>query len=141
MINVSIYQFVKDKLLTHGVEKTEDGLMTLNDQKLFSLFVDLERAARESSFDEVQTATMAIESYLISVGKRQLMVFAYMYLRFSDFTPKRTMPDEHLNDGRVRKSKEFLRQVSNEEMLIGLWATVKYETEGERFLGVVYSEP
>ena len=141
MKQVSIYQFTKDKLLAHGVEKTEDGLLTLNDQKLFSLFVDLERAARESSFDEVQTATIAIESYLVSVGKLQLMAFAYMYLRFSDFTPSRTISDEHLDDGGVRKSKEFLRQVSNEEMLIGLWATVKYEAEGKKFLRVVYSEP
>ena len=141
MNNAAIYQFVKDKLTSHGVQKTEDGLLTLNDQKLFALFVKLERAARNGSFDSVQRATCEIENYLISIEKRQLIAFAYMYLMFSDFTPKLTRLDEHLPDGRVRKSKDFMRQVSDEEMLIGLWATVKYKKEGKRFLRTVYASP
>ena len=134
-----IYQLVKDKLVTHGVERTKDGLLTLTDQTLFSFFVDLERAVRKSSFDAVQSAAMGIESYLTSISKRHLMAFTYMYLKFSDLTPKLTHPDQHLPDGRVRKSKEFLRQVSDEEMLIGLWATVKYDQEGKAYLRVVYA--
>jgi len=139
MTKASIYQFVKDKLITHGVEKTKGGLLILSDQKLFSLFVYLERAARNCSFDAVQSAAKEIEKYLISIEKRELMAFTYMYLRFSDFTPKVTKADEHLQNGRVRKSKEFLRQVTDEEVLIGLWATVKYDQEGEKFLRLVYA--
>ena len=139
MAEAPIYQFVRDKLVTHGVEGTKDGLLTLTDQKLFSLFVDLERAARESSFDAIQSAAVGIESYLISIGKRQLMAFTYMYLRFSDFTPKLTEPDELLPDGRVRQSRVYLSQVSDEEMLIGLWAKVKFDQEGEAFIRVIYA--
>ncbi|MCI5084439.1 MAG: hypothetical protein MRY67_00860, partial [Rhodovulum sp.] len=75
MTEASIYQFVKDKLITHGVDRTSDGRLTLTDQKLFSLFVDLERAARESSFDAVQSASFRIEEYLSSLEKRQLIAF------------------------------------------------------------------
>lgn len=139
MTKASIYQFVKDKLLTHGIEKTEDGALILHDQKLFSLFVELERAVRKGSFDAVQTAALGVETYLISIEKRRLMAFAYMYLRFSDLAPKITKADEHLPDGCVRKSSDYRRQVSKEEMLIGLWATVKFEQEGEKFLRVVYA--
>lgn len=141
MSTASTYQFVKDKLATHGVEKTEDGFLTLSDQRLFSLFVELERAARQGSFDTVQAAALKIENYLISIEKRQLMAFVYMYLRFSEFTPKRNRVDEHLPDGCVRKSYDFSRQVSDEERLIGLWASVKYKQEGEKFLRVVYTTP
>lgn len=139
MTEVSIYQFVKDKLITHGVDRTPDGRLTLTDQKLFSLFVDLERATRESNFDAVLSASFRIEEYLSSLGKRQMMVFVYVYLRFSDFTPK-TLLDEPLEDGGVRKCKEYRRQVSDEEVLIGLWAKVKYDQVGERLLRVVYSK-
>ena len=139
MSTVPIYRFVKDKLAIHGVEKTEDGALTLSDQKLFSLFVELERAARLGRFDTVLAAALKIETYLISIEKRQLMAFAYMYLRFSEFTPKRIRADEHLSDGCLRKSEDFSSQVSDEERLIGLWARVKYEQEGEKFLRVVYA--
>lgn len=140
MTEVSIYQFVKDKLTTHGVDKTPDGRLTLTDQKLFSLFVDLERAVRESSFDAVQSASFRIEEYLSTLEKRQLMAFVYMYLRFSDFTPKRTLLEEPLEDGGVRKCTEYRRQVTDEEALIGLWARVKHDQVGERLLRVVYSD-
>ncbi|MDF1872684.1 hypothetical protein [Vannielia sp.] len=139
MTEISIYQFVKEKLIIHGVENTPDGQLTLTDLKLFSLFVDLERAARESSFDAVQSASSNIEKYLSSLEKRQLIAFVYMYFRFSNFTPSRILLDEHLEDGGVRKCNEFKRQISDEEALIGLWASVKYHQVGERLLGVVYS--
>ncbi len=43
------------------------------------------------------------------------MAVAYLYLGFFDSTPKRTLIDEHLEDGGVRKCKEYRRQVSDEE--------------------------
>lgn len=139
MTEISIYQFVKEKLVTHGVENTEDGALTLQDRYLFSLFVDLERAVRNSSFDATQSAVQKIENYLVSIEKRQIMAFAYLYLKFSEFTPALIEADEYLQNGRVRKTKEFLRQISDEEMLIGLWATVKYDQEGKRLLGAVHA--
>jgi hypothetical protein len=140
MTDASIYQFVADKLITHGVRNTEDGMRVLNDQKLFSFFVQLERAVRVSSFDAVQKSALEIENYLISIKKRQVMAFVYLYIRFSEFTPIQTVLDEELPDGRIRTSQVFSRRVTDEERLIGLWAKVKYQQVGERFLQVVYDE-
>ncbi|MBR9844173.1 MAG: hypothetical protein GYB25_13515 [Rhodobacteraceae bacterium] len=139
MAKTSIYQFVKEKLITHGVKNTNDGLLTLTDQKLFSLFVDLERAKRNKSFDAVQSASLDIEKYLISLKKRQLLAFVYLYLRFSDLTPERTELDELLPDGKIRKSSVFSNKLTDEEMLIGLWAKVKDDQLGERLLRIVYA--
>lgn len=135
----SIYQFVKEKLITHGVKNTNCGLMILQDKRLFLLFVQLEREVRKGSFDAVQSATLKIENYLISIEKRQLMAFTYLYLSFSDFAPNLTELDEQLPDGSVRKAKVFASNITDEEMLIGLWASVKYEQVGRRLLQVVYA--
>ncbi len=135
----SIYQFVKNKLTAHGAAKTRDGSLTLEDQNLFKLFVELERMARLSSFDGVQRAAQEIEKYLVAIGKRQLMAFVYLYLTHYRFTPKITERDENLSEGRIRKSYVFLCDVSNEERLIGLWAKVKYDQDGQRLLQVVYA--
>ncbi|MGB5871869.1 MAG: hypothetical protein WBH04_16890, partial [Albidovulum sp.] len=121
------------------VEKSRDGRLTLDDKKLFSLFVQLERAARESCFAAVQSAAFNIERYLSFIEKRQLMGFVYLYPEFSDYTPKGTLADESLEGGGVRKCKEYRRPVSDEEVLIGLWASLKYDQEGEKLLRVVYS--
>jgi len=133
----SIYHFVREKLATHGVEKTAVGALTISDQKLLLLFVELERAVREVSFDAVQSAAVEIENYLSSIDKRELMAFTYLYLKFSDFTPKLTELDEKLPDGSIRKSRVYRRNVTDEEMLIGLWARVKYDQIGERYLRIV----
>ncbi|KIN79142.1 hypothetical protein [Sulfitobacter mediterraneus] len=138
MTEQSIYQLVRDKLITHGVMKTDDGLITLNDKVLFGKFVKLERSKREPSFDEVLAVAAEIDTYLISIGKRQVMAFVFMYLHFSDLTVSRWELDEALPDGRVRKSGIFLRDVSDEERLIGLWATVKYRQIGESYLQTIY---
>jgi hypothetical protein len=135
-----IYEFVREKLIGHGVDRSDKGLLTLNDKKLFSLFVNLERSARSVNFDAVREAVGEIEVYLASIEKRELLAFAYLFLRFRDFTPKRVLADEFLPNGMVRKIREYHRQVSDEEILIGLWATVKFEEMGERLLRVVYSE-
>ena len=138
MSDESIYQYVREKLKVHGVEKTKGGRLILSDKELFSLFVALERAKRNSSFDAVQSAADKIESHLISLGKKELIAFAYLYIRFSDFTPKKLEPDELLPDGHLRKSAIFATDVTNEQMLIGLWARVKYDAVGEKFLQAVY---
>jgi len=124
----SIYQFVKNKLLTHGVDRTRTGQLTLDDQSLFNLFVHLERTSRISSFESVQSAADKIEKYLITINKRQLMGFVYLYLKQNRFTPKITERDEFLDD------------VSDEERLIGLWAKVKYDQVGQTMLRTVYAE-
>ncbi len=139
MTEQPIYQFVKDKLVTHGVMNTNDGMTTVDDKVLFKMFVELERSKNIPSFDKVLAVACQIENYLISIGKRQVMAFVYMYLHFSDLTIKRRDLDEVLSDGRVRKSGVFVRDVSDEERLIGLWGTVKYHQIGEKYLKVVYA--
>lgn len=139
MTEQSIYQFVKDKLITHGATKTEDGLITVNNKVLFKMFVRLERSKSEPDFDKVLAVASEIDSYLISIGKRQVMAFVYMYLHFSDLTVNRWEIDEVLPDGRIRKSGVFVRDISDEERLIGLWATVKYHQIGEKYLQLVYA--
>ncbi|NNE89144.1 MAG: hypothetical protein HKN27_13800 [Silicimonas sp.] len=139
MMEQSIYQLVKDKLITHGVKKSDSGGLTLSDKKLFALFVDLERARQAGSFAAVTAAVQDIETYLLSINKQHLMAFAYMYLRFSDLTPKRVKLDEEPGDGTFIKSQVYTRDLTDEEILIGLWAKVKYEGEGEAFLRIVYA--
>ncbi len=139
MSDSSIYEAVKSKLITHGVDRTVDGRLTLNDARLFSLFVQLERVKRMGSFDGVLEACAEIEAYLALLGKRQLIVFAYMYLKFSELTPCTHELDETLPHGKVRKSGIFDRAISDEERLIGLWASVKYESVGQHLLRLVYA--
>ncbi|GHC09603.1 hypothetical protein GCM10007291_02280 [Gemmobacter nanjingensis] len=137
MKNSSIYKTVRAKLITHGVDRTADGRLTLTDAELFSLFVQLERVKGIASFDGVLEVCAEIEAHVAHLGKRQLIVFAYMYLSFSDLAPRIHEPDEVLPDRKVRKSYVFGREVSDEEMLIGLWARVKYEAVGEHMLRLV----
>lgn len=139
MDDSSIFEAVKSKLITHGVERTVDGSLTLSDARLFSLFVQLERAKRMASFDGVLKVFKEIETHLALLEKRQLVVFAYMYLRFSELTPRTHELDETLPDGKFRKSSIFDTAISDEEQLIGLWATVKYEGVGKHLLRLVYA--
>lgn len=139
MSDSSIYEAVKSKLITHGVDRTVDGRRTLNDARLFSLFVQLERVKRMASFDGVLEVCAEIEAYLTLLEKRQLIVFAYMYLSFSDLTPRKRECDVTLQDGAVRKSIIFDRAISDEEQLIGLWASVKYRSVGDHLLRQVYA--
>ncbi len=139
MNDSSIYKTVKAKLITHGVDRTADGRLTLTDAELFSLFVQLERAKERASFDAVLEVCAKMEAHLAHIGKRQLIVFAYMYLRFSELTPATQELDALLPDGKVRKSWIFRRPVSDEEMLIGLWARVRYDAVREHMLRLVYA--
>ena len=116
-------------------------MLTLSDQKLFSLFVKLKRAVRNSNFDTVQTAALTIEEHLISMEKRHLMAFTYLYVKLSGLTPKRTKFDEQMSNGTIRKSQVFLTSVTDEQRLTGLRASVKYNQLGGGFLRVVYADP
>lgn len=136
-----IYENVKEKLVTHGVTRTEEGALILSDQKLFSLFVALERARQASSFRAVQAAVQKIDDHLGIQGKRHLLAFAYMYLRFSDLTPRTREPDRRLENGNIRKTMVFERKITQEEQLIGLWAEVQFENEGRSMLRVIYAKP
>jgi hypothetical protein len=139
MSDSSIYEAVKTKLITHGVSSTADGRRTLNDARLFLLFVQLERAKRLAGFDGVLDACQKLETYLSLIGQQKLIVFAYMYLRFSELTPNKHELDETLQDGKVRKSAVYARAISDEERLIGLWATVKYEAVGTHLLRLIHA--
>lgn len=139
MNDSSIYSTVKAKLIRHGVDRMADGRLTLTDVKLFSTFVQLERVKRIASFDGVLEVCAEIEAHLARLGKRQLIVFAYMYLSFSDLTPRIHERAEVLPGGKVRKSYIFDRAISDEEMLIGLWARVEYEAVGDHLLCLIYA--
>lgn len=130
----SIYRFVKQKLLSHGVRNTADGNLAITDRRLFLDFVCLERAVRLQDFATVQSAVVAIENRCLSMGKRHIVVFAYKYLRFSDATPKLTHLDIELEEGGVRRTVDYRRRMSSTERLVGEWATVWYDRYSKSFL-------
>jgi len=134
----SIYQTTRQRLFGHGVRNTSDGRLTLIDKRLFLLFVKLERAQRLKYFDAVEAAVHAIEAYAKSIGKPQLALFAYMYVYFSDGTPKMTESDEVLEGGGVRKTKEYRRPVTDEEIAIAAWAGVKFDRYRDSFFHALY---
>ncbi|MCA1444622.1 hypothetical protein I6F07_31465 [Ensifer sp. IC4062] len=117
----SIYEFVKQKLITHGVDRTPDGLVTIENKHLFLGFVRLERAVRTADFDAMQYAVNAIDKRARLLGKRHIIVFAYMYLYFFDGTPKRTFAEITKDDGSVLRSVEYRRAVTPDERLIADW--------------------
>jgi hypothetical protein len=135
----SIYQFTKDKLLAHGVNNTDDGSLTLTDKALFLKFVKLERTVRLGDFDCVQAVVQNIKDYTEDIEKRHLVAFAYMYLYFSEGTPKLTHTDEQLQGGAVRKSMEHTRDVTPNERLIADWARIWYHRYSPVFLSVIYA--
>jgi hypothetical protein len=111
----------------------------LTDRRLLLLSVKIERAKRQANFFGILEIVEEMEAYLKSIGKRQLIVFVYTYLKFSDFGPKLRELDEDRPNGRVRKACIFNRHVSDEGILIGLWAGVKFTQLGYYHLRVVYS--
>jgi len=135
----SIYQFVKQKLLNHGVDQTPDGLITLTDKPLFLAFVRLERAVRIADFDAVQSAAKRIAERSETLGKRHLIVFSYMYLRFADGTPNVTHADVRKADGGVVRSVEYRRPVTPGERLIADWGRLRDQCYGKHLLRAVYA--
>lgn len=138
-MRVSIYEFVKQKLIAHGVDRTRDGLVTIENKYLFLGFVHLERAVRNADFDAVQRRVKIIDERVHSLGKRHLIVFAYMYLYFSDGTPKKTHAEITTNDGTVLRSVEYRRAVTLEERLIADWGRLLFERCGDSLLRAVYA--
>ncbi|AZO57265.1 MAG: hypothetical protein EOS78_24960 [Mesorhizobium sp.] len=136
---LSIYLATRRKLTLRGVKNTCDGNPILIDKDLFLLFVTLERALRSKSFDAVQAAVQAIESYATSIGKRYLVLFAYWYIHFSDGTPKMTTIDNGLEGDGMRITMEYRRAVTDEEIAIAAWAKVKFSRYGDSFFRVLYS--
>ena len=135
----SIYKFVQKKLISHGVDRTADGLITLADRSLFLAFVQLERAVRIADFDAVRSAVKRIDEHVRSLRKRHLVVFAYMYLGFSDGTPKITHAEVRTGDGGVLRSVEYRRAVTPEERLIADWGHLWIERFGKSYLRAVYA--
>lgn len=67
------------------------------------------------------------------MGKRHLLLFAYMYARFSDASPNYTHMDIPLDGGGIRRTLDYRREVSPTDRLIGDWASVWYERYSESF--------
>lgn len=135
----SIYIFVKRKLISHGVDRTPDGRVAIENKHLFLGFVRLERAVRIADFDAVQRAVKTIDGRANALGKRHLIVFAYMYLYFSDATPRKTLADVKADDGGVVRTVEYRRAVTPEERLIGDWGQLCFARYGDSLLRAVYA--
>ena len=135
----SIYKFVKQKLIGHGVDRTRDGLLAIENKELFLGFVHLERAVRIADFDAVQSRVKIIDQYACALGKRQLIVFAYMYLSFSDGSPKITHTETTTEDGTILRSVEYRRAVTSEQRLIADWGRLLFERYGDSLLRTVYA--
>lgn len=136
---MSIYETTKQKLITHGVQRTDDGSLTLRDKKLFLLFVALERARQLKDFDAILRAVARIDDYLRQIGKRHLLLFAYMYIRFSEFTPKRHEMESVQESGEIRHIKSYAKKLSQEEIAIGEWALAMYDRYEQTFFRAIYS--
>ncbi|WFU06281.1 hypothetical protein QA648_24520 (plasmid) [Rhizobium sp. CB3171] len=134
---MSIYEFTRKKLKTHGVQNSHDGRIIFSDKRLFLMFVRLERARRFEDIVIVQKAVNEIASYCKSIGKPHLIIFSFMYLRFSDLTPHITHRGEVLSDGDIRYVKDYTRRLSQEEVAIGEWALSMFEKYERFFLRVI----
>jgi hypothetical protein len=135
---MTIYRFTKQKLITHGVENSVHGRTILNDKALFLLFVKLERARRLADFCVVELAVADIDSYLKRIGKRQLLIYAFMYIRFTDITPHNTSIIRLDGEG-GRLIKDYRRSLSQEEIAIGEWAISMSNRYRRRLFPAVYS--
>jgi hypothetical protein len=136
-MDISIYKFTKQRLL---LKNTKGGKFIPSDKKLLLLFVKLERALRDNSFDAVQNAVYSIENYLITLNKRHLVIIAYSWVFFTDRTPNVTERDEILNNGDIRKSYVYKRLVNNEEIAISAWARIKYFQNSKYFLKIMHRD-
>jgi hypothetical protein len=114
--------------------------MILSERGLFLLFVKLERARRNADICMIQSCIEKIADYTKSIGKPYLLIFAFMYIRFSDYTPRVTHSGERLDSGDVRYMKDYKRPVSQSEMAIGEWATSMYDKYERHFFRAVYGK-
>ncbi|WP_132524058.1 hypothetical protein [Rhizobium sp. BK376] len=130
---MSIYKFTKRKLISHGVLYFETGKTILDDKQLFLLFVKLERARRLADLCIIQSKIEEIAAYTKKVDKFYLILFAYMYIRFSDFTPHIEHAEVRLDNGDVRYIKDYRCPLSQPEIAIGEWALSMYEKYERHF--------
>lgn len=137
-MTASIYEFVREKLATHGVNRTSDGRMVIENKLLFLSFVRLERAVRVSDFSAVQNAVDDIKQCVAALGKSHLIVFAYMYLYFSDGTAQEIKRADEEN-GNMILTYKYRRSVTKEDRLIADWGGMLYDKFGEDLLGLVYA--
>ena len=135
---VSIYAFVKQKLATHGANKSPDGRITIENRQVFLAFVRLERAVRITDFDAVQSAVNNINSCVTLLGKRHLIVFAYLYVDFSAKSPRKSR-ESQMDDGGMLRSVEYRDPVTAEERLIMDWGNLLLKQVGRDLLRVVYA--
>ncbi len=136
---MSIYAFTKEKLLTHGVHSSANGRVILSDKHLFLLFVKLERARRLADFCAVHSSVEEIASYTRKIGKVHLLMFAFLYIRFTEMTPRVIHGSEQLDNGDVRYIKDYGRAVSQQQIAIGEWATAMYTKYERHFFRAIYS--
>ena len=99
---------------------------------LFLLFVKLERSRRLADFASVQANVLQINSYVQSLGKEHILVFAYMYLCFSDASAAETYQPS-ISDNGVTYGKRFRRAVTDEEIAINEWSSAWYDRYSKYF--------
>ena len=136
---MSIYAFTKEKLLTHGVHRSANGRVILSDKHLFLLFVKLERARRLADFCAVHSSVEEIASYTRKIGKVHLLMFAFLYIRFTEMTPRVIHRSEQLDNGDVRHIKDYGSAVSQQQIAIGEWAMAMYAKYARHFFRAIYS--
>lgn len=117
---MSIYQFTKEKLLSHGVGSLEHDNLIFSDKNLFRLFVEMERGRRSQDFDYVYQSVEQISKYLKKIDKLSLLLYAYRYLAFFDDT--RVKWDVSERDGGRSTRIWFSREMTREEVAIISWA-------------------
>ena len=101
-------------------------------------FVGLERVFRASDFFAVQDVVEEIRTYTSKMGKPYLLVFAYMYLRFSDATPCYTHLPETTDTEKVRRTFDYLGAITSEKRLIGDWARILYDRYSPSFFKALH---
>lgn len=121
MTRQSIYVVTRAKLELHGAGRNATSRTILQDKKLFLLFVKLERATQTQDIELIQKSIEYIAIYLNSINKYYLIIFAYMYLYFSDYSTINPLP-EPLDNGWTRYKTDHSRQLSDEERTIHDWA-------------------
>lgn len=121
MTKQSIYVVTRAKLELHGAARTAAGRTIFQDKKLFLLFVRLERAKQTHDIEIIKKSVQEIGLYLDGINKYYLILFAYMYALFSDYSTARQLP-ELLENGWTRYKTDHSRPLSDEERTIHDWA-------------------
>ena len=119
---MTVYETTRKKLCRLGVGSHPYDEVILKDQRLFLLFVDLERAWCLLDFDQVYRGVENIAEYLNGIGRRGLVEVAYRYLGFSGGV--RCRWSAGIEGG---TTIQFSEDLSQEEVVIRLWAHMQRE--------------